>query len=168
MITLVIGGTRSGKSEVAERVAEKLGEPVTVVAPAVVDDPDFAARVAAHQARRPASWTTIECGPDLVRAVEAAGGTLLVDSLGSWVAAAPDMAVDSAGLIAALRARTAPSVVVTEEVGFSVHPSTPAGRQFADVLGALNLDIARVAAEVLLVVAGRVLPLEPKPGPTDA
>jgi adenosyl cobinamide kinase/adenosyl cobinamide phosphate guanylyltransferase len=161
VITLVIGGTRSGKSEVAERIAAKLGGPVTVIAPAVVDDPDFAARVAAHQARRPNTWTTIECGPDLVRAIETTDGPLLVDSLGSWVAALPGMVVDSAALVAALQAHTGSSVVVSEEVGLAVHPPTPAGRRFADALGALNLDVARHADEVLLVVAGRTMRLDP-------
>jgi len=49
---------------------------------------------------------------------------------------------------------------VSEEVGLSVHPPTDAGRRFVDALGELNQAVAAVADDVLLVVAGRVLPLE--------
>jgi adenosylcobinamide kinase/adenosylcobinamide-phosphate guanylyltransferase len=161
VITLVIGGTRSGKSDVAARVAATMGEPVTVVVPTVVADEDFAQRVRDHQTRRPASWTTVECGPDLPGAVSAADGTVLIDSLGSWVAGTDGFAVDTAALVDALVARTDPTVVVTEEVGLSVHPPTDAGRRFADRLGALNVAVAALAEPVLLVIAGHVTRLAP-------
>jgi adenosylcobinamide kinase/adenosylcobinamide-phosphate guanylyltransferase len=161
VITLVIGGTRSGKSEVAARVAATMGEPVTVVVPTVVADEDFAQRVRDHQARRPPSWTTVECGTDLPNALRAANGTVLIDSLGSWVAGTDQFAVDTDALVGALVARSDATVVVTEEVGLSVHPPTEAGRRFADRLGALNVAVARLAEPVLLVVAGRVTHLAP-------
>jgi adenosyl cobinamide kinase/adenosyl cobinamide phosphate guanylyltransferase len=65
-----------------------------------------------------------------------------------------------AALCDALRARAGDAVLVSEEVGLGVHPSSEAGRRFRDALGALNVAVAEVADEVLLVVAGRVLPLE--------
>ena len=161
MIALVIGGMRSGKSAVAERLAARQGEPVTVVVPASPgDDPDFAVRVRTHQARRPPTWPTCECGHALPAALDTIGGPALVDSLGSWVAASPDLTVDVDALLTALRRRSAATVLVTEEVGLAVHPPTEAGRRFADTLGQLNLAVADVADEALLVVAGRVLPLE--------
>jgi adenosyl cobinamide kinase/adenosyl cobinamide phosphate guanylyltransferase len=160
VITFVIGGTRSGKSDVAARVAAALGEPVTVVVPTIVADAAFAQRVRDHQERRPDSWTTVECGPELPAALHAATGTVLIDSLGSWVAATDGFTVDTAALLGALR-RSEPTVVVTEEVGLSVHPPTDAGLRFADELGTLNVAVAAVADRVLLVVAGRVTRLEP-------
>lgn len=160
MITVVIGGTRSGKSDLAARLAAAHGEPVTVIVPTVVADEDFARRVRDHQARRPDSWTTVECGPALPAAVHAASGTVLIDSLGSWVAGTDQFAVDTDALLDTLRARTDPTVVVTEEVGLSVHPATDSGLRFTDRLGALNAAIAAVADEVLLAVAGRVSRLE--------
>ena len=160
MITLVLGGARSGKSAVAERLCE--GN-VTYIATAQVpaDDEDLAARVAAHRSQRPVGWATVEAGPaDVVAAVRATppGWTVLVESLTTWVAAAPDFTVDAAGLCAALAGRTA--VIVSDEVGLGVHPSTEVGRVFRDHLGELNRQVADVADRVLLVVAGRVLPLE--------
>jgi adenosyl cobinamide kinase/adenosyl cobinamide phosphate guanylyltransferase len=159
VIALVLGGTRSGKSEVAEWIAGGLGEPVTFLATATVTDPDMAARVEAHRARRPPTWRTVECGDDLADVVAEVDGTVLVDSLGTWVAQAPGMRVDGERLVTALTARRDSSVVVSEEVGLSVHATTEAGRRFADALGALNIMVARVADRALLVVAGRALPL---------
>ncbi len=166
-VTLVLGGARSGKSAVAERLAARragVDGPVTYLATAVVDpgDADFGARVAAHRARRPEGWRSRDVGADLVAALGSVEGVVLVDSLGTWVAAHPDLAIDGAALTAALAARTAPTVVVSEEVGSGVHPETALGRRFRDVLGTLNQQVAAVADDVVLVVAGRslVLPRE--------
>jgi adenosyl cobinamide kinase/adenosyl cobinamide phosphate guanylyltransferase len=161
VIVLVLGGARSGKSAVAEKLATDLAdrEPVTVLATAVVGDDDMAARVAVHRARRPEGWVTVETGPDLVAALAASPGVTLVDALGTWVAAAPDLSVDGAGLCTALARRDADTVVVSEEVGLGVHPATEAGRRFRDVLGLLNQAVAATADQVLLVVAGRTLAL---------
>jgi adenosylcobinamide kinase/adenosylcobinamide-phosphate guanylyltransferase len=168
VITLVLGGARSGKSEVAERLAarwaERTGRPVVYVATAQVSgDADFAARVAAHRARRPAGWVTVEAGADLVGAlgcVSDPAAIVLVDSLGTWVAATPNFAVDVAELSAVLCTRRPGSaIVVSDEVGLGVHPVSEAGRRFRDVLGQLNQQVAEVADEVWLVVAGRVLRL---------
>jgi adenosylcobinamide kinase / adenosylcobinamide-phosphate guanylyltransferase len=161
-ITLLLGGAASGKSELAELMSAG-GEPVTYIATGVLDDrhpdPAFAARIEAHRRRRPAEWPTVEAGADLVGALDAVPGRALVDALGTWVAATPGFDVDIAGLCAVLRSRTAATVVVSDEVGLSVHPATEIGGRFRDVLGAVNQAVADVAGEVLLVVAGRVLPL---------
>jgi len=164
MITLVLGGARSGKSELAERMVAALAPTVTYVATAEIgSDSDFAARVETHRSRRPADWRTVEAGAGLIGALEALGpeaGAVLVDSLGTWVAAAPDFQVDDDGLCAALTARTGPTVVVSEEVGLGVHPSTEVGVRFRDALGVVNRSVAGIADEVLLVVAGRTLRLD--------
>lgn len=161
MIALVLGGARSGKSAVAERIAARLPGPVTYVATAAVDpaDADHVARVAAHQARRDPTWTTVEAAHDLAGALQAASGTVLVDSLGTWVTSDADLDPDVAALCAALTGRAGDTVVVSEEVGLGVHPSSELGRRFRDALGGVNVAVAEVADEVLLVVAGRVLPL---------
>ena len=136
MITLLLGGARSGKSQVAERLAAKLPGPVTYLATAGVaqDDPDHVGRVAAHRARRDPSWTTIEAGPDLVAVLAATSGTVLVDSLGTWLTATclvgPEpftLAPDTDGLRAALLGRAGDAVLVSEEVGLGVHPSSEHG-----------------------------------------
>jgi adenosyl cobinamide kinase/adenosyl cobinamide phosphate guanylyltransferase len=159
VITFVIGGTRSGKSEVAEQIAAGFGSTVTVIVPGLPTDPAMAARIAEHQARRPAEWATIECGHDLVGALTETSGVVLIDSLGSWVAATRDLHVDADALVGAVTGRDDPTVVVSEEVGLSVHPTTDAGRTFADVLGRLNARLSAVADTAHLVVAGRTVRL---------
>lgn len=167
MITLVLGGARSGKSALAESLAARLPPPVTYVATLVTDptDADLVARIEAHRSRRPAPWATIELGADLnlVEALRSTPGTVLVDSLGPWVGGAPGFTVDTAGLCCALQERAGDSVVVSDEVGMGVHPSTGLGRRFRDRLGEVNQGVAAVAGEVLLVVAGRPLVLGPPP-----
>ena len=163
MITLVLGGARSGKSEYAEALASARPAPVVYIATGDPSgDDDFAARVAAHRERRPAEWETVESGPALAAAVRSQGGaTLLIDSLGTWLASLPDFAADLAALCTALVAYDGEVIVVSEEAGLGVHPSTDSGRRFRDALGSLNRAVAEVAGDVFLVVAGRALPLPP-------
>jgi adenosyl cobinamide kinase/adenosyl cobinamide phosphate guanylyltransferase len=162
VIVLVLGGVRSGKSAYAERRAASFPEPVSYVATACLDgDADLAARVDEHRARRPGSWTTIEAGSDLPDVLRATQGTVVLDALGSWVAAAPAFDIDAAELCDALAGRAGDTVVVSEEVGLGVHPSTAAGQRFRDALGELNQSVATIADQVVLVVAGRPLGLEP-------
>jgi adenosyl cobinamide kinase/adenosyl cobinamide phosphate guanylyltransferase len=161
VIVLVLGGTRSGKSEVAERLAAELGGPVTYVATATPrdDDEDFRTRVDAHRRRRPRDWTTIEARRDLAAIVGAIEGTVIIDSLGAWIANADDFRVDATSLWRMLQDRPGSTVVVSEEVGLSVHPPTEVGRRFVDALGECNQAVSAIADRAVLVVAGRVLEL---------
>lgn len=172
-VTLVLGGTRSGKSAWAEALtartaaALRTGVSYVATAPMRADDADHQARIAAHRDRRPATWQTIECpNPvDLPDALAAASGVVLLDSLGTWVAGHRDFAaVDPDPLVAAFGARTAPTVVVSEEVGLSIHPPTELGRHFVDALGRTNQAVSARAERAVLIVAGRALEL---PAPED-
>jgi adenosylcobinamide kinase / adenosylcobinamide-phosphate guanylyltransferase len=172
-IVLVLGGARSGKSEVAERLvaAASSATPVTYIAAGPIADASvdsgWAARVAAHRARRPSAWETVEVGAggDLAAALGSATDVVLVDSLGTWLAGVPAFGAETdiaAPLLRAFDRRREsgqPTVLVSEEVGLGVHPSSAAGQQFRDALGALNRRLAAGADQVLLVVAGRVLAL---------
>jgi adenosyl cobinamide kinase/adenosyl cobinamide phosphate guanylyltransferase len=161
VIVLVLGGTRSGKSEVAEGIATGFGGTVTYVATARPEpgDIDFGRRIEAHRDRRPAAWHTVEEPRDLPSALAAIDGTALVDSLGTWLANAPEFAADVSGLCDALAAFPGNVVVVSEEVGLSLLPVADVARRFVDAVGECNAAVARVADRVLLVVAGRTLEL---------
>jgi len=139
---------------------------VAYIATGQVTDPDMAERIALHRARRGPAWVTVEAaGTNLAAVLDDVQGPALVDSLGTWVAAHPDLDPDVVNLQAALRVRRDrgdDTVLVSEEVGLGVHAPTKVGRRFADVLGGLNRTVADAADEVLLVVAGRVLPLPPR------
>lgn len=157
----MLGGARSGKSAVAERLVAAADAPVTYVATGRAgDDPDMAARIEAHRRRRPPAWATVEAGIDLPGLLRRIEGTVLVDALGTWIAGTADLVVPLGDLCRALGERRGSTVLVSDEVGLGVHPSTAIGRRFRDALGECNHAVADVSDEVLLVVAGRVLPLE--------
>lgn len=162
MITLVLGGTRSGKSVVAERLASEraIGASVTYLATGRATDVDMARRIEDHRRRRPSHWPTVEARGDLSATLLRIEGPVVLDALGTWVAGFEGFEAPAPELCHALGKRPGDTVVVSDEVGLGVHPSTEAGRRFRDALGAVNLRVAAVADEVLLVVAGRVLPLE--------
>jgi adenosylcobinamide kinase / adenosylcobinamide-phosphate guanylyltransferase len=176
VVTLILGGARSGKSEFAERLVGSYGSWVRYVAtgaPGGAGDTEWDARVRAHQLRRPQGWETVEVPPggDLTGALDTERPVLL-DALGTWVAQLVDFgepvgdSVPTRALLAALSERhsaSALTVVVSEEVGLGVHPSTEVGRAFRDALGRLNARVAgQVADEVLMIIAGRVLALGPR------
>jgi adenosylcobinamide kinase/adenosylcobinamide-phosphate guanylyltransferase len=183
MKILVLGGMRSGKSAWAEDRAATMGAgppgAVTYVAtaPPRPGDADWDARIEAHRARRPTTWSTIETGADpgtllAVLRDAAPDRTLVVDDLGAWLTSALDAAgawdhpagartVDDlcGDLVAAVRACGAPLLLVSPEVGWGVVPATRAGRVFADAQGRLNQRAAAACDSAVLVVAGLALPL---------
>lgn len=173
---LVTGGVRSGKSRYAESLVAGAG-PVTYVAPGPVPDPvadpEWAARVAAHQAVRPADWRTVET-TDLPHALARAQGSVLVDCLGTWTTAI----VDELGtwdkplagwrdrfdarldaLLQAWREHPGLLVAVTNEVGWGLVSEHRSGRVFTDLLGRVNQAVAAECDEVVLMVVGRALHL---------
>ncbi|WP_245627536.1 bifunctional adenosylcobinamide kinase/adenosylcobinamide-phosphate guanylyltransferase [Actinomadura oligospora] len=167
--TLLLGGSRSGKS--AEAELRLMAHPdVTYVATGVGDasDAEWTARIEAHRRRRPDWWETLETS-DLADALASATGAVLVDGVGSWVAAvmtetdAWDEPSRVQGrieeLVAAWRGTSARVVAVSDEVGMSLVPTTPVGRAFRDVLGSVNQRLAAESEDVALVVAGRVMEL---------
>ena len=175
MRILVTGGVRSGKSTHAEALIGD--EPATYVAagptPDAEADADWTARIAAHRARRPSSWATVET-QDLAQEIRRAEVPVLVDCLGTWLTALIDAAdaweQDAEAVLSLVVARTdevaaalreceLDVVVVTNEVGLGVVPEHRSGRLFRDLLGTVNQRMAAACDEVHLVVAGRVLRL---------
>jgi histidinol-phosphate/aromatic aminotransferase/cobyric acid decarboxylase-like protein len=177
-LALVIGGTRSGKSAHAERLALASGLPVRYVATADGSDPSMARRIAQHVARRPQAWTTVEAGDDLAAAVDAANGScVLVDGLGTWIAGAlhragafegsPDTGVLASvgdavrGQVERLAAASGALIVVAEEAGNGLLPPDAVSRAWLDLLGEATQRLSDAADSVYLVVAGRPIALTP-------
>jgi len=141
---------------------------VTFVATGEAGDDEMRARIARHRAERPPGWRTVEAPVRLEAAIAgvADDACLLVDCLSLWVA---NVMHDDAGLgelhacsrrAAALSARRAGlTIAVSNEVGMGIVPATPLGRSYRDALGRVNAAWAAAADSVLLVVAGRALPL---------
>ena len=171
-LVVLVGGARSGKSGLAQRLAEeaaaRTGAGVTFVATATAGDADMAARIARHQAERPAAWGLIEAPIELAPALAAIdpAATVIVDCLTLWVAnlvfaERSDAVVEAEAraVAAALAARPGLSLAVTNEVGLGVHPPTELGRRYQDLLGRVNQAAVAACGRALLVVAGRALPL---------
>ncbi|GAA2282754.1 bifunctional adenosylcobinamide kinase/adenosylcobinamide-phosphate guanylyltransferase [Streptomyces atrovirens] len=174
--TLVLGGARSGKSVEAERRLESFPEVLYVATGGTRGgDTEWAARVSAHQERRPGSWRTVETC-DLVPLLKDDGPPLLVDCLSLWLTDAMDAvgAWDDAEwadggeralrdrmreLTDAVRGARRTVVAVSNEVGSGIVPATASGRRYRDELGRLNAAFARECEQVLLVVAGQAVVL---------
>ena len=165
---LVLGGSRSGKSRLAERLAGEAG-PVTYVATAGRDDSDLemVARIERHRANRPRDWATMEVPRGLesvLPGLVAREGAVVIDCLTLWLsnlilglggAALEDEevleTVDRAAAAARGRARV---VWVSNEVGSGIVPANPLARRFADVQGWANQRLAAASDAVHLCVAG--------------
>lgn len=162
MLTLVLGGIRSGKSDFAVRLAQDAGRRVAVVVTGVASDAEMEARIAAHRRARPSGWTVYEDGEAIGSLVPpGSADVVLLDSIDGWLArrADPDQCLAQ---VQALCDRAPKVVVVSSEVGLSLVPLTPAGRAFSDALGIVNQGLAAAATRVYLVVAG--LPVVLKEG----
>ena len=173
-LMLVLGGSRSGKSEFAEQAAARMGGPVTYIATLAAGDEEMSRRVAAHRERRPTGWATVEESLDVplrVREIGIKNGVILIDCLTGWISnllldeglpcpgasarEKEDYIVSRVADLAAAAADSRSSVlVVSSEVGMGLVPSYPLGRAFRDIAGRANRHLASAADEVYLVVAG--------------
>jgi adenosyl cobinamide kinase/adenosyl cobinamide phosphate guanylyltransferase len=173
---LVLGGARSGKSVAAERMladAPRVEYVATGARPSAADR-DWAAKVRAHQKRRPEHWTTIET-LDLEPVLTGPGRSpaelavpVLIECLSTWLArvmersglwddrpgADEEVAKFMDQLVDAWRISTRPVIAVSNEVGSGVVPGTVSGIRFRDELGALNARIAAESQQVWYCVAG--------------
>jgi len=168
-VTLVLGGARSGKSRYAQALASAF-ERVIFIATARRQDADMRARIARHRRERPASWRTIEISTGLDHALREhgqSGDLLLIDCLSLYLdsvmgrkrgeGARRQVRSHIQNLCEAIREVEASVVVVSNEVGCGIVPPYRSGREYRDLLGEFNQQIAQVADRVILMVAG--LPL---------
>lgn len=176
-LILITGGARSGKSSFAERLARQ-GRRVLFVATAEALDDDMARRIAAHRGSRPPEWDTLEEPRNLSDAVrDKSGGdapeydTIVIDCLTMWVsnllltleedAKVEEKIVGAAReLLEVCQASSGAWIVVTNEVGLGVVPSSSLGRAYRDALGRVNSLVASRADKVYLMAAGLALDLK--------
>jgi adenosylcobinamide kinase / adenosylcobinamide-phosphate guanylyltransferase len=169
LLTLVLGGARSGKSRYAESLITALPAPWIYLATAQAHDEEMRDRIAAHRSRRNAGWQTTEAPDDLALALARApeGAAVLVDCLTLWLSnrmlANADVDAEIGGLEQALDRRAGAVVLVSNEVGSGIVPDNALARRFRDLQGCLNQRMAARADRVVLMVAG--LPLDVKGSP---
>lgn len=172
-LTFILGGARSGKSRHAEALASQHGGRVLYVATAEALDSEMANRIASHREQRPATWQTLEAPRRVGHAIAAEPGiaevvlldcvTLLANNvLGPEMepsayghAAAEALLMEEVEeLLEVYLGSRAWWLVVSNEVGMGLVPPNPLGRAYRDALGRANQRLARVADEVLFMMAG--------------
>jgi adenosyl cobinamide kinase/adenosyl cobinamide phosphate guanylyltransferase len=170
MLTLLLGGARSGKSALAVQLASRVPSPATLIATGEALDDEMAERIAHHRAERPASWPTVEEPVGVESALQAidSGTTIVIDCLTLWVAnllgagRSDADVLNSAKQVALLAAeRPGRTIAVSNEVGSGIVPGDALSRRYRDLLGRVNTVFSDHAGEAFLVVAGRVVPLAP-------
>jgi adenosylcobinamide kinase/adenosylcobinamide-phosphate guanylyltransferase len=166
-ITLLLGGARSGKSRLAEELAEHRPGRLVYIATAEAWDDEMKARIAEHKARRSDRWHSIEAPvavAEVLQALPADTGAVLVDCLTLWLSnimhAGRDIGSETAGLLTALNAVRFPVLLVSNEVGLGIVPENRLAREFRDAQGRLNQAVAAAAGHAIFMAAGLPLVLK--------
>jgi len=169
MLQLILGGARSGKSRLAEKLAVDTGLAVTYIATSQPLDGEMNERMAHHRARRPAEWGLIEEPVQLARVLQEnarADRCLLVDCLTLWMTNL--LMLDDAGrltrereaLLDCLAQLPGEIVFVSNETGMGVVPLGELTRRYVDEAGWLHQALAERCQRVVLTVAGLPLTLK--------
>lgn len=159
-LSLIVGGARSGKSGLAERLVRAADRPRRYIATAEAWDDEMRDRIARHRLDRGENWITVEAPFDLPAALAdaAADEVVLIDCATLWLTnhllAEHDPDHETTHLLAALAACPAPVTVVSNEVGWGIVPENALARRFRDAQGRLNQRIAAEAGLVIGVMAG--------------
>jgi len=170
MLTLILGGARSGKSRLAQRLALKANRVTYIATAQAGGDSEMAERIEHHRSHRPPEWKTVEEPLELADAIIQAAGhsdTILADCLTIWLSNLFWEYRDSpAGIDQLLHgqlqrihavSRSVSVLLVSNELGSGTVPEAAVTRAFRDSQGLLNQQAAELADEVILTVAG--LPL---------
>ncbi|WP_458128238.1 bifunctional adenosylcobinamide kinase/adenosylcobinamide-phosphate guanylyltransferase [Pseudomonas sp. Z2-11] len=169
MLQLILGGARSGKSRLAEKLAAGTGLPVTYIATSQPLDGEMNQRVAQHRARRPADWALVEeplALAQVLRETAARERCLLVDCLTLWLTNllmlddADRLAAEREALLDCIGALPGEIIFVSNETGLGVVPLGELTRRYVDEAGWLHQALAERCQRVVLTVAGLPLTLK--------
>jgi len=172
MLELILGGARSGKSRLAERLAADSGLEVVYIATGQAGDGEMAARIAHHRAARPADWGLVEEPLELARALRdnaAPRRCLLVDCLTLWLTNLlmleddTRLAMRRDAFLEALGELPGRIILVGNETGLGVVPLGELTRRYVDEAGWLHQAVAERADRVLFTVAGLPMLLKGEP-----
>lgn len=172
-LIFILGGARSGKSAFAEGLARQGGR-VLYVATAQAFDEAMERRIAAHQEQRPSEWGTLEEPVALLGVLPGAlegYDTCLLDCATMWVSnmllemegeadAEQRILAEALRLLEVYERSSATWIVVSNEVGLGVVPSSALGGTYRDILGRVNQALAARADKVYFMVAGLALEMK--------
>jgi adenosylcobinamide kinase / adenosylcobinamide-phosphate guanylyltransferase len=160
---LIIGGARAGKSGYGEQRAKEMGDRLVYLATAEAKDEEMSQRIAEHRKRRDDRWTTIEEPIEIRAALMGLRGKtdcVLMDCLTLWIS---NLLISHDKSYAEEKVkeliRNFPDLgfhllLVANEVGWGIVPENALGREFRDIAGWTNQQLAGAADEVILMVAG--------------
>ncbi|UUY07939.1 bifunctional adenosylcobinamide kinase/adenosylcobinamide-phosphate guanylyltransferase [Pseudomonas sp. J452] len=163
MVELILGGARSGKSRLAEKMAEASGLAVTYIATSQALDGEMSERIAQHRARRPAGWALVEEPLELARVLREQAGEgrcLLVDCLTLWLTNLlmlddeTRLQAERAALLDGLAGLPGRIILVSNETGLGVVPLGELTRRYVDEAGWLHQALAERSQRVVFTVAG--------------
>jgi len=169
--TLIIGGTRSGKSSYASKLADEAGKGVIFIATGKAVDDEMRDRIEAHKVKRPNNWRTLEADGDIPSIIDKLENgkegmfsqkeTILIDCISFYVAdlmktheIKEEEILEHFNIIRKRLMGKRDVVMVSSEVGFGVVPPYPLGRKYRDILGMVNQMLAESANCVMMMVAG--------------
>ncbi|OMH30543.1 bifunctional adenosylcobinamide kinase/adenosylcobinamide-phosphate guanylyltransferase [Motiliproteus sp. MSK22-1] len=163
MKQLILGGARSGKSALAEKLAADSSDRVIYIATATVGDSEMAERVDIHRQRRPEHWSLVEEPLSLASTLQAhaaEGHCLLVDCLTLWLSntlftqEGRHFQSEMDALLEVLPQLPGNILLVSNEVGMGIVPMGAVSRKFQDESGRLHQNVAALCDRVILTVAG--------------
>ncbi|RMO83900.1 Adenosylcobinamide kinase/adenosylcobinamide-phosphate guanylyltransferase [Pseudomonas syringae pv. philadelphi] len=169
MLQLILGGARSGKSRLAEKLAADSALKVTYIATSQPLDGEMNQRVASHRARRPEHWGLVEEPVELARVLRenaAPDRCLLVDCLTLWLTNllmlddAERLIQERKALLDCLAGLPGEIIFVSNETGLGVVPLGELTRRYVDEAGLLHQALAECCQRVVLTVAGLPLTLK--------
>ncbi|MBT2296443.1 bifunctional adenosylcobinamide kinase/adenosylcobinamide-phosphate guanylyltransferase [Pseudomonas fluorescens] len=169
MLQLILGGARSGKSRLAEKLASDTRLPVTYIATSQPLDGEMNDRVAQHRARRPAEWALVEEPLALAQVLRANAGSeqcLLVDCLTLWLTNLlmldnpEQLHAERDALLECVATLPGEIIFVSNETGMGVVPLGELTRRYVDEAGWLHQALAERCQRVVLTVAGLPLTLK--------
>ncbi|NWA86515.1 bifunctional adenosylcobinamide kinase/adenosylcobinamide-phosphate guanylyltransferase [Pseudomonas sp. D2002] len=169
MYQLILGGARSGKSRLAERLASESGLDVIYIATSQPLDGEMNERVALHRQRRPGHWGLVEEPVELARVLRenaSAERCLLVDCLTLWLTNLlmledpARLAFERDQLLETLASLPGEIMFVSNETGLGVVPLGELTRRYVDEAGWLHQALAERCQRVVLTVAGLPLTLK--------
>ena len=163
MKTLIIGGAASGKSAYAEGLASNSKLYKIYLASANIYDEEMQLKVDKHKLRRGDDWTTISEPLEAEKKITNLNDNqiMLFDCATMWLTNQmlnkADVQSEILQLTDSMKFSKGSLIVVTNEVGSGIVPENSMAREFRELQGFLNQELASISDSVIQVIAG--LPL---------
>tara|TARA_B100000401_G_C52323118_1_gene492812 strand:+ start:16 stop:564 length:549 start_codon:yes stop_codon:yes gene_type:complete len=164
-IIFITGGTKSGKSEFAEYLGRKIKN-ITYIALSEQREEDelWQKKILSHRQRRPKEWDLLETN-NLINALQIKNGPVLIDSVGGFVMESLNKTDEEWFkkiylLLDLLKMRTTTTLIVGEQVGWSLVSEYEIGNRYIERLGELQKKITSISEENWLTINGRAIKLD--------